>query len=225
MTALTWPTTYAINEETFSAYNTSKGGLDGSGNLVLAGQFYGSLNFGGRSFQSSSNMDADGFAGKVSPQGQVAWAVNLAGAGYSSAYGMHVDSRGDVLITGMFDGTITVGGRQMTAVGKQDVFVVKLSGSNGAVVWTRTFGGPEDDWAYAVTANPAGDVFTTGIPGAGLMIDGKDITGAGFVARLGAADGAIRWVTGSDVRPYGVTVASTGDVLLAGDDKLVKLMP
>ena len=61
------------------------------------------------------------------------------------------------------DGGLAVAGRTTSkGAGKQDMWVLRLDGS-GNVVWDRTFGGGEDDWATSVVALADGGLAVAGL--------------------------------------------------------------
>ncbi|MEM9876277.1 MAG: hypothetical protein AAF928_15380 [Myxococcota bacterium] len=114
---------------------------------------------------------------------------------------LDVDEAGNVTVSGAFRGTLDFGtGNAVTANGL-DAFVLRLDGSNGgATQWVGTFGGPGDQWAYAMAVGAGGDVGVglefTGSVTVGpdtLMADGRD----SVLVRLGA-DGTFLWS-----RPHG----------------------
>ena len=110
--------------------------FDVSGNVLLTGSFLGQLNFGDTGLEKAPTelMSRDGFVVKFDPAGNLVWSLPLAST--NNAYGLGVtgDRVGNVLVTGWFDGNLTVG--DLTAEGSQGgpggqwgraIFVAKLS--------------------------------------------------------------------------------------------------
>ena len=141
--------------------------LDGSGSVYVSGytdaSFEGYTNPGGR----------DAFIRKYDPDGNVVWTRQFgsdsAAGGQPNDKGLDIalDSGGNIYVagstTGVFDGESSGGGN--------DGFVRKMD-PNGEHVWTRQFGGEDDDTADAIAVDGDSNVFAAGntessIPGAG----------------------------------------------------------
>ncbi len=93
------------------------------------------------------------------------WAMNDRGTGDASqASSVAIDSRGNILVTGYFNGTsITLGANTLTNVsaGSYDVYVVKYS-PTGSVLWARSAGGTNNDWGYTISTDSADNVYVSG---------------------------------------------------------------
>jgi len=79
-------------------------------------------------------------------------------------YGVAVDSSGNIYVTGDFCDTVDFnpeGGDPHTSKGSWDAFLSKFD-SAGAFLWTRTWGGPSEDWGSAVAVDGFGNVYVTG---------------------------------------------------------------
>ncbi len=85
------------------------------------------------------------------PQGQE-WAHSWGGASTDAAASVAVDPEGNTYVTGA---TSSFG------AGGQDVLVLKYDPS-GRLLWTRIWGGPEDDGGSAVAVDSAGNVYIAG---------------------------------------------------------------
>jgi len=74
------------------------------------------------------------------------------------------DANGNVYITGTFQGSSIIFGSDTlhnTATGSLDIFVVKYDAS-GNVLWARSGGGTNNDYAYGICADIRGNVYITG---------------------------------------------------------------
>ena len=95
--------------------------------------------------------------------GTIEWAVGFGGAGADSGLGIAVDGQSDVLVTGSLNGPCNIGPFHLLTgtTNQSGVFVAKLHGSNGDVMWlTRGSGGAID--ANAIAVDAWGDAYATG---------------------------------------------------------------
>jgi Beta-propeller repeat len=198
--------------------------VDGNGNVVVAGYFGGTANFGGGSFTSSGGNDI--FVAKYASDGSYVWAKRFGGTGSDYGYGVAVDGSGNVVVTGNFTNTVDFGGGPLNAsTSGGDIFLAKY-GPSGAYLWAKHFGGTSTfgSIAYAVAVDSSGNPLLTGwindfvdFGGGPLtaLLNSYDI----FVAKFNSA-GTYQWAkrVGADASDYGNSVAvdSSGNVLVAG---------
>jgi hypothetical protein len=73
-----------------------------------------------------------------------------------------------IYMSGFFEGTMTIGNKTLTSIGKKDFFLAKFD-SDGNLVWARSDGGfQHDDIAYGVTVDEDGNAFVIGTAYAGV---------------------------------------------------------
>jgi hypothetical protein len=127
-------------------------GSDASGNAVIVGSFAGTADFGA----GPVNANAGLFLGKyASTDGMHLWsavagdAVNVDG----SPIPIDIDSAGDILVSGRFQGPLNLGGGVLPFPGAYPVYAAKFSGSNGAHLYSTSFAGPggTDPWGVAMS--------------------------------------------------------------------------
>lgn len=149
-------------------------------------------------------------------------AVGFGGPEWQEPFDVTAFPDGSMVAVGQFEGSMTVGGVQLTSVGRSDVFAIRLA-PDGSVAWAASAGGTGDDVALGVTALPDGSVVVTG-HFAGTATFGETIlTSAGgrdiFIARIGP-DGAWQWATrgggSSDEIGGRIATAPDGSVLAIG---------
>src|SRR5262249_18399956 len=87
---------------------------DAKGNVVMAGRYDGVVNFGGITLSSSAYTD-DVFIAKYSSGGALQWARGFGSTGSDVATGAAVDSSGNLVIAGYFQGTVDFGNGPVTA--------------------------------------------------------------------------------------------------------------
>src|SRR6266481_5611748 len=80
---------------------------------------------------------------------QFSWARRAGGAGIQQASAVAVDASGNVLVTGYFTGTSSIGTTNLVSSGSEDIFVAKYD-SGGNFLWARQAGGSGDDYGLAV---------------------------------------------------------------------------
>ncbi|MBI4699861.1 MAG: hypothetical protein HY744_01620 [Deltaproteobacteria bacterium] len=139
-----------------SGLNVTVAGLavDGFDHMVIAGSFDGSAELGGAPLKAS---DADVFVAKLQTDGTHLWSKSFGEAGLQAAIDVATGGADDIYLVGDFTGSVDFGCGPLLSAGARDVFVTRLSPS-GAAVWSRRFGGSDDDEAQQVGADAAGRV-------------------------------------------------------------------
>jgi hypothetical protein len=138
--------------------------------------------------------------------GSALWSRIFSGSLSSGGFGVAVNAAGDVVVTGSFEGTLTLDGYTLTSAGEEDVFVAKLSRVNGIVLWAQSFGDASFDQGNDVAFDPQGDIL---------------LTGDGFVSKLDGTTGAQVWhTTTSEPRGSRLAVDANGDVFVTFGLKL-----
>jgi Divergent InlB B-repeat domain len=160
--------------------------IDDQGGIFASGVFQGMLEFGPRSLVGATGVD-EAFVLKISAADQPAWSL-----GFQSPVGIFsgslaLDANGDVLVAGDFIGSLTVAGQTRTSAGNRDILVAKISGSDGRLLWLRTFGGPDADVVEQLGVGLDGALYLGGVG----VLAGEQPTG--FLARLSPADGSRIW--------------------------------
>jgi hypothetical protein len=162
--------------------------VDGSGNVYVTGDFLGTADFGGGEFQNTK-VARDAFVAKLNASGNHLWSKHVAGTGTTVGRSIAVDGSGNVVVTGLFDGSVDFGGGLLSATGlSRDVFVVKFD-SSGNHVWSKRFGDLEDQVGQDVGVDGAGNVFLTGTFHNSIDFGGGTLTSGGsnpalYVAKL-----------------------------------------
>ena len=142
-------------------------GVDGSGNVVVAGRFSGAVDFdpgkGTLTLPWVANNDV--FVVKFSPTGSLAWAKAVGGGDDDSISGLALDAQGGIYLSGTFGMTVDFdpgsGMYNLTSAGSKDAFVMKLDAA-GAFSWAASVGGPNEEFAGTIAVDGFGNVYTTG---------------------------------------------------------------
>jgi hypothetical protein len=135
--------------------------VDGSGNIVLAGGFYGAIDFGGSTLTDASDTADDFYVAKLDPLGGHVWSKSYGDADEQFNLHVAVDAADNVLLTGDLRGTVNFGGGALTSAGDADVFVVKLDPA-GSQLWGRRFGDIQPQYGQAVAGYGAETVVVAG---------------------------------------------------------------
>jgi hypothetical protein len=167
--------------------------LDSQGDVILAGSFAGSIDFGnGTGSKSSVGYEDVALAKLRGSDGVALWASRYGSTFNDIAYGVAVDGADNIAVTGSFQTTVSFGGTSFTANGT-DIFIAKYAGSNGAHTWSRQCTGTYNDLkrGNAITTDSADNVIATGNFAGAVDFGTGALTAAGgtdtFVAKYTAA--------------------------------------
>jgi hypothetical protein len=195
--------------------------IDPGGNVVFAGGIKGAPNFGGGPLVSAGKADA--FVTKLDGAGNHLWSKRFGDAGDQVALGVATDQAGNVIVAGVFQGTIDLGGGPLVSTGISfDFFVAKLDAA-GNHLWSKRFGGTGNESFIRVATGPQGEIVLGGILVGTVDFGGGPLTTAGmndaFVAKLDPA-GAHVWSKrfGDSDSQYvlGLAVDGLGQIALTG---------
>jgi len=206
---------------------------DGAGNVYLAGQFVGTVNFdSGGSDIHVSNGGMDVFVTKLAADGTHLWTRSLGGSDDDLAEGLAVDGEGNVYVIGIFraadvDFDPTGGVDLRSSNGSADVFLLRLD-TDGSYAWCGTIGGVEFDHGKSAAIGPADQVVMVGYFG-GSNVDFDPTQGTDFRSSAGSSDifvtqlgldgqyGWTRVVGGGDLdTAFAVATDSVGQLVVAG---------
>ncbi len=147
-----WQAATAIATGFGGLSNITLTATDASGNVVVAGEFQGTITLG--SFTLVANGAKMPFVAKWNvATGTWAWAQQLGGTGETFVGGLAV-AGGSVYLSGSFRGSATAGSLSLSSPASFDAFVVKLAdgGATASWVWAQQAGGAGDDFGYGVAA-------------------------------------------------------------------------
>jgi hypothetical protein len=208
--------------------------VDATGAVFVTGEFAGTVDIGGETLTADASQEI--FVAKLDgATGLAAWAVHFAPTGPGiNARGLAVDAAGDVAVIGSFLGSIDFGGDTLTSAGSSDVFVAKLSGTDGSHLLSMRFGGAGIEDGNEVMFDGNGDLVVAGaykcaqLPCTtqpSISFGGSTFTNAGqydlFVAKLAGTTGSHIWskALGSNGLDgvYGLAVDNADDVVITGE--------
>lgn len=199
--------------------------IDGSGNIFVSGQFHGTIQFGETTLISAGGFDI--FLAKLDGAGNVLWSKQFGDAADSqSAYGLAVDTSGNVVLGGAFNGSIKFGTATFVSSGVGDAFVAKFDPS-GAHLWSRHLSGPNLEQVSDLAIDlQTGDVVIVGSFDGTINFGNGTLSTTGladwdvFIAKLASATGTATWR-----RDYGnnnhqgadaVAIDPAGNIIIGG---------
>ena len=164
--------------------------------------------------------DCDGLSPACT--GTLLWADRFGGTGEQRGLSIAVDKTGDLFVTGYVVNAIDFGGGALSSQGGADVFLAKLDGA-GNHLWSKSFGGAEDQFGISVATDASGNALLTGRFSGAISFGGAMLTSKGgmdaFVAKFDTS-GNHMWskALGGQGDQYGVAVRTDGggNIFLSG---------
>lgn len=200
---------------------------DADGNVFITGYFTSNgINLGGTDLDNTqSNNTADLFLAKVAPDGTFLWVQQIGGTGSQAGVAVAATPQGQVVLTGTFENSITVGSVVLLSTGGIDVFVAKYTAA-GVPMWATSMGGSEQDQVTDVAVHTDGTVAVVGhyysaafAAGAGSLENSAPGDADLFVAQLDPF-GTVQWVRGGggiyDDVAQSVAMAANGQLVVGG---------
>jgi len=193
---------------------------DASGNVIITGFSYGTVDFGGGAIVNAGSSDI--YVAKFDANGNHVWSNGFGDTSFTEGYGVATDASGNIIVTGDFQNTVDFGGGPITTP-ERDGFVVKFD-ANGNHIWSYGFQGLGDSGGYDVATDAWGNVFVTGyfqgeIGFGGAPIRGETYYFYGFVVKFDA-NGNHLWSDGfgdgSFLWGQGIATDSWGNVSITG---------
>lgn len=184
--------------------------VDPQGNVYVTG-FYSldSTDFdpGAGTFFLPNAGGARTFVLKLDTDGNFVWAKQIESQGSNSPKSLVLDPLGNILMTGVFDGTADfdpgAGVSELTCLVSSDIYILKLN-PDGDFIWAKQIQtGTTATRSYAIAADAAGNMYVTGLllgtvdfdPGAGIFNLTKlsgSVGGSEYVVKLDAS-GSFVW--------------------------------
>ncbi|MDF1814025.1 MAG: hypothetical protein P1V20_17610 [Verrucomicrobiales bacterium] len=128
---------------------------------------------------TTDNKVQDICIAKYDTHGTLQWVQTGGGKSDGLATSVAVDSTsGNILIAGMFKGTVSFGGKEYTSAGSHDFYTATLS-PQGTFLHSHHGGGPGTDYALSATSLPGGGFAVTGEISESGDFNGSTHVGAG----------------------------------------------
>lgn len=156
--------------------------VDGSGNVIVAGDFMSDIDLGDGPVATKGSLDA--FVTKRAPDGHPLWNRIFGDGSEQYVQGAAVDGSGNVAVSGAFYGTLDFGAAGSMTASFVDGWVVKLNAA-GEPQWARQIQTAGADEASGVAFDPQGNLYVVG------EIDGTTNLGGGDLVSAGSYDAFI----------------------------------
>ncbi|MEX2245187.1 MAG: hypothetical protein WEC75_00715 [Dehalococcoidia bacterium] len=119
--------------------------------------------------------------------GDHVWSTGFGDVAVQRAYDVALDGKGNVLLTGYFQGAVDFGGGPLTSAGTDDIFLAKFD-TAGNHLWSQRFGDGDEQRAYAMATDSTGNVIVIGSVRGTADFGGGSLTSAGaediFIAKF-----------------------------------------
>lgn len=194
---------------------------DNAANVIMAGRFAGTANFGGGNLTSAGAYDA--FLAKLNGAGVHQWSQRFGDASQQLGGPVATDASGNIGLTGGFAGTINLGGGPLVSLGDGDVFLAKFN-SAGVHQWSKRFGDATDQYASGLAADAQGNWVLSGDFLGSINLGGATLFAVGsyydtFISKFNSAGAHVwsaAWVGPQDQYSLTLAVGPTGSTCVGG---------
>lgn len=150
--------------------------FDGSGNIVVVGQFAGEVKVG--DFPLIAEGSDDAFFVSFNEAGTARWAHRFGGLKSESAYDVAARPNGGFVVTGSFEGSVSAPKGPMKSLGNEDIFVLELD-DKGGLRWIKQFGDRNNDFGRRVALDDTGRIVILGEFGGSVSFGADKLTSQG----------------------------------------------
>ncbi|HKK73978.1 MAG TPA: T9SS type A sorting domain-containing protein [Saprospiraceae bacterium] len=196
---------------------------DADGNLILAGAFWSSIDFGSFQLTSSPENPRALFLIKIDPEGNLLWSQTFEGGSIKQINDLVLDAQGNIFMGGYFDQELQFADTSLLSTAESSAFYARFR-KNGALDWCHSFGETGNTRA-TVVEQYAGRQYLLG----GYYDDSLKVASQNFPANTNDDDafllaldtsGQVDWVRKAggvfNELPTGLAVDETGHSYLAG---------
>lgn len=133
---------------------------DDNGDIYVTGEFYdGAAIFGNDTIADNPGNNTS-FLVKYDASANFLWVRHSTGASINPQ-SVIIDKNNDVLISGGFSGTTSLGGLNLNAIAGLDIFVAKYDQS-GNEIWVKSAGGLKYEVCWSLMVNGTNDIYICG---------------------------------------------------------------
>lgn len=193
--------------------------VNSSGKLLVTGSFDNLLILGDDTLNTSAGSKV---VVQYSAEGSLDWGNQEAGSSDMEDGKIEVDKDDNIYTSGMFEGTITIDGKEYISAGGTDAIIIKHN-SEGQVTWVQTMGGSGNDRCSDLDITNDGWVIAGGSFEGMSSFGADNLTSAGgsdnFIASLngnGEVESAISSGGEMNEKLHGVSANSSNQVVATG---------
>lgn len=196
-------------------------------NIVVTGNFAGTVNFGGANLVSAGGGTDTLLAKFTSANGTHVFSKRFTNQSVDTGVKVMVDGSDNIYMVGYFFFSIDLGGGNMLSAGtssQADIFLGKFN-SSGTHTWSKRYGGPNGDTLYSAEMDSAGELVVAGTFRSSTDLGTGTLTGTGFesdlfIAKYAGATGNSIWVrhiaATSGGAPRGLAIAAQDSPVITG---------
>lgn len=203
--------------------------FDSEENIIAVGFFEGSADFDPSEevFEVTATSYTDAFVLKLDSEGIFKWIKPLANPDNETGYAVTIDENNNIYVTGNFYGSVTYDNIELTAIGEQDIIILKIL-AEGTIDWAKSMGGFSNDYGISIATNGHGSLYSTGFYSEVVDMDPNEetfnlssVNGSGdiYLHKL-TTNGDFEWAIsiGGDEFEWGTFVTATpqGEIFLGG---------
>jgi hypothetical protein len=193
-------------------------GLDEAGHVFMAVTYTGGFDFQTLSLPGGDSGQT--LLAELDAMGTLQWAQQMQSGGDVVASGLAVDPKGNMLLMGSFDGSLSFGGTTYDAPPNAKPSFIAAYSADQTYHWSKMLAGAP---TLVAAFDGAGDVHLSGgftgsldLGGGTLVADGKDV----FVAKLYGGTGKVSWEErygdSADQYAQAIGATSSGVSIVAG---------
>ena len=193
--------------------------VDDSGNVYIAGNYKGTVNWGSGTLTSLNNSE-DIFLAKYNQSGVLQWVRSAGGNSNDQVSDISVDTNGNVYIIGYFvTGTATFGSITVTGAASLNYFLTKYN-SSGTAQWVKQ----ASSSYYGIKIDAGNNLYLAGNYAGTVTFGSTTLTSQGssdvFVAKYDS-DGNVLWVKSAGGAnfdyPLDIDLDKNGKVYIIGE--------
>lgn len=195
--------------------------IDSAGNIVIVGDYAGTVNFGGVNLTTAGSSDI--FVAKLDAMGNHVWSSTYGNVFTQLATSVAIDGADNAYIGGSYSGNLAIGGNVAIAVDSIEALLFKVDAAGNAL-WAKGFTGLLSQFVYEVAANAKGEVAIAGAFETAVDFGGGTLTSAGnydlYVAKFDAMGNHVFSKRAGDVtlqRTNSVAIDANGNVAATGE--------
>jgi len=194
---------------------------DNYGNIVCTGRFETSASFGDTTIVSAGSEDI--FIAKYDSNGDMLWVHQAGGTGIDRGHGIDIDDLDNIITTGRFEFSASIGDSIFNSTGLWDIFIVAYD-ADGHFLWARKAGGTYDDGGFSIGTDNLGYIYITGQFEDEASFGDTSLVAASsmediFVAKYNN-NGDLLWATAAGGvhwdRGWGINVTGSGSCYVTG---------